>query len=202
MDLLLPQLQCTCTCLALVSDRLLVPCCPHAVPAQVATVSPAGVNMAETLSTLRFADQAKRIKNQVGPSLPCGACPPVATAEHSSFGGGGEVTSPPPHASTSTQSNLPPLRCRLPLPLAPGPTRWQAVVNEDTDGDKAALTREIKRLNEELAAAARRAHLAAAHGSGGLEGAATGTPARLAAAADAMLSATSPSMGQEVRGGF
>ena len=32
----------------------------------VATVSPAGVNMAETLSTLRFADQAKRIKNQVG----------------------------------------------------------------------------------------------------------------------------------------
>ena len=72
------------------------------------------------------------------------------------------------------------------------------MVNEDTDGDKAALKREIKRLNEELAAAARRAHLAA--GSGGLEGAATGTPARLAAAADAMLAATSPSMGQEVSG--
>lgn len=33
---------------------------------QVATVSPAAINMAETLSTLRFADQAKRIKNQVG----------------------------------------------------------------------------------------------------------------------------------------
>jgi ABC-type polar amino acid transport system ATPase subunit len=32
----------------------------------VATVSPAAVNAAETLSTLRFADQAKRIKNQVG----------------------------------------------------------------------------------------------------------------------------------------
>lgn len=32
---------------------------------QVATVSPASINMAETLSTLRFADQAKRIKNQV-----------------------------------------------------------------------------------------------------------------------------------------
>jgi hypothetical protein len=71
------------------------------------------------------------------------------------------------------------------------------VVNEDTDGDKAALKREIKRLNEELAAAARRAHLAA--GSGGLEGAAGGTPARLAAAADTMLAATSPSFGQEAR---
>ena len=32
----------------------------------VAAVSPAAVNIAETLSTLRFADQAKRIKNQVG----------------------------------------------------------------------------------------------------------------------------------------
>lgn len=29
-------------------------------------MSPASINMAETLSTLRFADQAKRIKNQVG----------------------------------------------------------------------------------------------------------------------------------------
>lgn len=37
---------------------------------QVATVSPAAINMAETLSTLRFADQAKRIKNQVGESWP------------------------------------------------------------------------------------------------------------------------------------
>lgn len=32
----------------------------------IATVSPAAVNMAETLSTLRFADNAKRIKNKVG----------------------------------------------------------------------------------------------------------------------------------------
>ena len=31
----------------------------------------------------------------------------------------------------------------------------QAVLNEDTDGDRAALKREIKRLNEELAAAKR-----------------------------------------------
>jgi hypothetical protein len=30
----------------------------------VAAVSPAGANAAETLSTLRFADQAKRIRNQ------------------------------------------------------------------------------------------------------------------------------------------
>ena len=105
--------------------------------------------MAETLSTLRFADQAKRIKNQ-------------------------------------------------------------AVVNEDTDGDKAALKREIKRLAEELAAAKRAAAtaqqlslsggfapgaLAAAAGSGGEAG--TGTPARLQAQADALLSATSPAM--EVR---
>ena len=31
----------------------------------IAAISPATVNMAETLSTLRFADQAKRIKNKV-----------------------------------------------------------------------------------------------------------------------------------------
>lgn len=31
----------------------------------IATVSPATCNMAETLSTLRFADQAKRIRNKV-----------------------------------------------------------------------------------------------------------------------------------------
>ncbi|PRW34071.1 phragmoplast orienting kinesin 2 [Chlorella sorokiniana] len=114
----------------------------------VATVSPASINMAETLSTLRFADQAKRIKNQ-------------------------------------------------------------AVVNEDTDGDRAALKREIKRLNEELAAARRQ--LAAGPQQHHLGGAAatssgfaapgpvagepqSGTPARLHAQADALLSATSPTM--------
>lgn len=108
---------------------------PHAHPhAQVATVSPAAVNMAETLSTLRFADQAKRIRNQ-------------------------------------------------------------AVVNEDTDGDRAALKREIRRLTEELAAARRggagAGGAAAALGLPAVEGGgeAGGTPTRLASQAEALLSA-------------
>lgn len=110
---------------------------PNSSP-QVATVSPASLNMAETLSTLRFADQAKRIKNQ-------------------------------------------------------------AVVNEDTDGDKAALKREIKRLTEELAAARRAAASGGSSGASAIADAAgggepmSGTPARLASQADAMLSAVSPS---------
>lgn len=102
-------------------------------------MSPAAINMAETLSTLRFADQAKRIRNQ-------------------------------------------------------------AVVNEDTDGNVAALKREIRRLHEELAAAKRAgAAAAAAAGTAGLPAAAGaadssaaeagGTPARLASQANALLSA-------------
>lgn len=96
----------------------------------------------------------------------------------------------------------------------------QAVVNEDTDGDRAALKREIKRLQEELAASrraqAQAAVLSAASGSSaaaagaaagsgsGFEGVAAaeqqrGTPARLAAAADAMLAAASPSAGEVSR---
>lgn len=98
----------------------------------VATVSPAAMNVAETLSTLRFADQAKRIKNQ-------------------------------------------------------------AVVNEDTDGDKAALKREIKRLQDELLATRRMQQqqrpLAVAELS-------SGTPARLQATADSLLAAL-PSTEQE-----
>jgi len=92
----------------------------------------------------------------------------------------------------------------------------QAVVNEDTDGDRAALKREIKRLNEELAAARRQLaagpppqfSMGAAAGASGAGGFAapgavagepqSGTPARLHAQADALLSATSPTMGQEV----
>ena len=75
----------------------------------------------------------------------------------------------------------------------------QAVVNEDTDGDRAALKREIKRLNQELVAAQRAAAAAAAgHAAGaaaaGLEPL-SGTPARLADAADAILGATSPGGG-------
>ena len=89
----------------------------------------------------------------------------------------------------------------------------QAVVNEDTDGDRAALKREIKRLNEELAAVRRQLATGAHHhylgatpagGSGSHAGAAgeplSGTPARLHAQAEALLAATSPSTGQEVRG--
>lgn len=101
----------------------------------------------------------------------------------------------------------------LPLPthgccLPPHNTTLQAVVNEDTDGDKAALKREIKRLMDELAAArrmgAQQPQLGAAGdqqlapaGSG--EALGTGTPTRLAAQADALLAASSPGMGQEVR---
>jgi hypothetical protein len=40
--------------------------------ALIATVSPATVNMAETLSTLRFADNTKRIKNKVSLGPLCG----------------------------------------------------------------------------------------------------------------------------------
>lgn len=86
-------------------------------------------------------------------------------------------------------------------------------MNEDTDGDRAALKREIKRLQEELAAARRAqsqaqavpppmgaVNVAAAgsnmSGSSCTEPAMSGTPARLADAADAMLAAASPSMGE------
>ena len=74
--------------------------------AQVATVSPAGVNMAETLSTLRFADQAKRIKNQVGA---CHCLPLLAHARH-------HCTSQLPLGARNIvyESNLPPLRCCSP----------------------------------------------------------------------------------------
>lgn len=77
-------------------------------------------------------------------------------------------------------------------------------MNEDTDGDRAALKREIKRLNEELAAAKRQ--LAAGppqqqYHSGGFAAPGpvsgepqSGTPARLHAQADALLSAASPNM--------
>ena len=60
------------------------------------------------------------------------------------------------------------------------------MVNEDL-GDAAALRREVKRLREELEAA-RRAAAAGGSASGSLppDGAPGGTPARIAAAADAL----------------
>ncbi len=82
------------------------------------------------------------------------------------------------------------------------------MVNEDTDGDRAALKREIKRLQEELAAA-RRAHFQATAPSAASDGPAAvtgvaepqgGTPARLAATAEAMVAAASPSAGEVSRG--
>ena len=76
----------------------------------------------------------------------------------------------------------------------------QAVVNEDTDGDRAALKREIKRLQEEVVAL-KRSGCGGGGGSGGLDAAGSATPARLQAAADAMLAHASPSVGQEVRRG-
>lgn len=58
------------------------PACGHpaappqlALPPQVANVSPASVNLGETLSTLRFADQAKHIRSQVGAGIGCSAQP-------------------------------------------------------------------------------------------------------------------------------
>ena len=42
----------------------------------VAAVSPAAINLAETLSTLRFADSAKRIRNRVRGRLPLPHSPP------------------------------------------------------------------------------------------------------------------------------
>ena len=103
------------------------------------------------------------------------------------------------------------LGIRLRCPSCPK-THVQAVVNEDTDGDKAALKREIKRLLEELAAVKRQLATGPQQHPGMAAGAAggfaapgpvasepqSGTPARLHAQADALLSATSPSMGQEV----
>lgn len=67
------------THLASIPANLLPPLLPPTLPQDslggnaktclVATVSPATVNMAETLSTLRFADNAKRIKNKVGATV-------------------------------------------------------------------------------------------------------------------------------------
>jgi hypothetical protein len=168
----------------------------------VATVSPAAMNVAETLSTLRFADQAKRIKNQASAAsemllrvaahatedtslhtclyLHCAAVLPCCC--------GWQVT------CLAYVLSLEPSESHTDSDNPPHSLPWQAVVNEDTDGDKAALKREIKRLQDELLATRRtqqqqRPLAVAELGSG--------TPARLQATADSLLAAL-PSTEQEV----